>query len=67
MQLHQCQYLYEPSSYDTPLIHIWVVALKSAFRAYVEMDVAKSANKEIEKGDPCGPPFYLSIYMQVGG
>jgi hypothetical protein len=38
------------------------VALKAAFRAYVEMDLAESANKEKEKGDPCGPPFYLFAY-----
>jgi len=45
MQLRQYQYLSEPYSYDTPLIHIRDVALKSAFRVYVEMGVVESANK----------------------
>ena len=44
-----------------------VVALKSAFRAYVEIDVGESEEDGKKKGDPFGPPFYVSTYMQVGG
>ena len=65
MQLHRYRYLYEPYSYDTPLIHIWIVALKSSFRAYVEIKEAVSG----DDGTKDGRPFraaHVAIYLYAG-
>lgn len=62
MQLHQYQYLCEPYSYDTPLIHIGVVELKLTLRAHVEMEVVESVDDGIREGRPLRAAL-LCIYV----